>query len=112
MDGLEVIRALKDDNTRLKIIVFTVFDTDERIVRALKAGAKGYLLKGAGREEIFNAIRIIHAGGSLLQPTIADKLFQHISGETDPLSPRELEVIKLLSKGLKNSDIAEKLFIS
>ncbi len=112
MDGVETIRALQKLGSNTKVIVFTVFDTDERIISAIKAGAKGYLLKGASRKEIFNAIRVVHSGGSLLQPSIASKLMQHISQEVDPLSSRELEVLKLLSKGLKNSKIAEELFIS
>ena len=112
MDGLEVIQALKTKTTSVKIIVFTVFDTDERIVSAIKAGAKGYLLKGANKEEIFNAVRIVHSGGSLLQPAVANKLFQHISNDTEALSHREMEVLKLISKGKKNSDIAQQLFIS
>lgn len=112
MDGLEVIQALKAQNASVNVIVFTVFDTDERIVSAIKAGAKGYLLKGARKEEIFNAVRVVHKGGSLLQPTVANKLFQHISKDTEALSPRELEVLKLLSKGQKNSAIAQHLFIS
>jgi DNA-binding NarL/FixJ family response regulator len=111
-DGVEVIQDLQKLNSNTKVIVFTVFDTDERIINAVKAGAKGYLLKGASRKEIFNAIRVVYSGGSLLQPSIASKLMQHISQENDPLSQREMEVLKLLSKGLKNSEIANELFIS
>jgi len=111
-DGVEVIQDLQKLNSNIKVIVFTVFDTDERIINAIKAGAKGYLLKGASRKEIFNAIRVVHGGGSLLQPAIASKLMQHISQENDPLSKRELEVLKIISKGLKNSEIASELFIS
>lgn len=112
MDGLTLIKSLPDSLVHLKTLVFTVFDTDERIVQAIKAGAKGYLLKGAAREELFNAIRVVNAGGSLLQADIAHKLFDHISQNTAALSPRELEVLQQLSKGLTNAEIATALFLS
>lgn len=111
-DGVQVIEFLQQQNSPIKVIIFTVFDTDERIITAIKAGAKGYLLKGASRQEIFNAVRVVSQGGSLLQPAIASKVFQHISQEVAALSPREMEVLKLLSKGLKNSTVAQELFIS
>ncbi len=111
-DGVQVIEFLQQHNSPIKVIIFTVFDTDERIITAIKAGAKGYLLKGASRQEIFNAVRVVSQGGSLLQPAIASKVFQHISQEVAALSPREMEVLKLLSRGLKNSTVAQELFIS
>ena len=69
MDGVQLIEALQAKGNATKVIIFTIFDTDERIMGAIKAGAKGYLLKGASRKEIFDAVRIVHAGGSLLQPS-------------------------------------------
>src|ERR1051326_7097889 len=83
MDGVETIRRLRqqfqpgtsrDRQSSPRIIVFTAFDNDERIIAALEAGANGYLLKGAPREEIFNAIRVTMQGGSLLQPLIASSV--------------------------------------
>jgi DNA-binding NarL/FixJ family response regulator len=81
LDGVETIRRLR--NLRLsqdpRIIVFTAFDDDDRIIHAIQAGANGYLLKDAPRDEIFKAIRITSAGGSILQPIIASKLLRHWS---------------------------------
>ncbi|MCB0178551.1 MAG: response regulator transcription factor, partial [Anaerolineae bacterium] len=64
LDGVETLKALRQASTEVKAIVFTAFDTDERILSAVQAGAQGYLLKGAPREELFKAIRVVHAGGS------------------------------------------------
>src|SRR5690606_6448336 len=73
MDGVETLRQLRAANPHERVIMFTAFDTDERIVTAVQAGAQGYLLKGAPRQELFNAIRVVHEGGSLLQPIVAHK---------------------------------------
>src|SRR3989440_10349335 len=78
MDGVEAIRRLRQMPGAPRIIVFTAFDNDERIIHAIQAGADGYLLKGAPREEIFKAIHITMEGGSLLQPVVASKLLRHI----------------------------------
>ncbi|HZU67130.1 MAG TPA: response regulator transcription factor [Ktedonobacteraceae bacterium] len=88
IDGVETIRRLRQrvrqqsaqgrQKTAPRIIVFTAFDNDERIISALEAGADGYLLKGAPREDIFNAIRVTMQGGSLLQPVVASKLLRHM----------------------------------
>ena len=99
--------------------MFTAYDTDERILGALRAGAKGYLLKGAPKEELFNAIRVVHAGGSLLQPLVASKLLQQVSGraaaaepEFESLTEREQEVLELMAQGLQNKEIGARLTIT
>jgi DNA-binding NarL/FixJ family response regulator len=115
-DGVAALERLRDAGSTARTVVFTAYDTDERILGSLRAGARGYLLKGASRQEIFGAIRTVHAGGSLLQPAVTDRLLERIdrSGgqDTGNLTPREVEVLGLLARGLKNAEIAERLFIS
>lgn len=119
MDGAVAIRQILDDNPAARILVLTAFDTDERILHAVEAGAQGYLLKGAPRDELFRAIRVVAEGGSLLQPSVAAKLLtrvgQMLNRQDDgqeQLTEREREVLDLLAKGYRNKEIAEKLIIS
>src|SRR5512143_43107 len=79
LDGVSVLTQIRAIDPQARVIIVTAYDTDERIVQAVVAGAQGYLLKGAPREEIFRAIRVVQAGGSLLQPIVASKLLQHVS---------------------------------
>ncbi len=116
-DGVKALQKLRDEGSASRTIVFTAYDTDERILGALRAGARGYLLKGASREEIFDAIRTISSGGSLLQPTVTARLLDHVErgdeqASPNDLTPRELEVLSLLARGRKNAQIAAALFIS
>jgi DNA-binding NarL/FixJ family response regulator len=106
---------LKEQESDVRAIVFTVFDTDDRIMSAVQTGAKGYILKGAPRDQIFNAVRIVNQGGSLLEPVVASKLMEQVNrtrNDPDDLTPRELEVLPLLATGQLNKEIADTLDIT
>ncbi|CAA9435055.1 MAG: Two-component transcriptional response regulator, LuxR family [uncultured Rubrobacteraceae bacterium] len=112
MDGVTALEKLRENGSGARVIVFTAYDTDERILGSLRAGARGYLLKGASRAELFGAVRTVHSGGSLLQPLVTGRLLDHMNApEPEPLTPRELEVLALLARGLPNKEIADSLYI-
>jgi DNA-binding NarL/FixJ family response regulator len=117
-DGVEALRALRGQGNRVRVLVFTAFDTDDRILAAVRAGAQGYLLKGAPRDELFQAIRVVHAGGSLLQPVVASRLLKQVSEDAASplgvrsLTSREHEVLRLLMRGLQNKEIAVELVVT
>ena len=118
LDGIAALAQMRAATPQVRVIVLTAYDDDERIVDAAVAGAQGYLVKGAPREEIFQAIRFVHDGGSLLQPMVARRLRQRLNGQPNPseesmgITARELDVLRLLVQGKSNKQIAAELTIS
>ena len=110
LDGVGAIDEIRKEYTSARIIVLTTFDTDNEIVLAIRAGAKGYLLKDAQREEILECIRKVHAGEICISPPLLAKLSMAISSEA--LTDRERDVLTLLAHGKSNKEIGVTLHIS
>ena len=114
MGGVEAIPRLAEASPSTRVLVFTAYDTEERVLGAIRSGAKGYLLKGAASAEIARAVRAVAAGGSALEPSIAAKLVAAVRapGGTGRLTAREREVLRLIAEGLPSKQIARALVIS
>jgi DNA-binding NarL/FixJ family response regulator len=119
LDGVEAMLQIAAAGLSARFLVLTTFDTDEYIFRAIEAGAKGYLLKDASRDDLFRAVRAIHAGESLIQPAVAARVLDRFAqmsrsaGRPDEaLSGRELDVLREMAQGRANKEIALKLSIS
>src|SRR5215469_6919178 len=110
LDGVRATDEIRRQNATARIIVLTTFDTDNEIHGAIKAGAKGYLLKDTRREELLDCIRRVNAGETCIPPALAARLVDSISSE--PLTGRELDVLTLLARGKSNKEIGANLYIS
>jgi DNA-binding NarL/FixJ family response regulator len=118
-DGLDALQTLKKEYPTISVVMLTTYDNPTYMARAVAGGASGYLLKGLEREEMLHELRIIADGGTLLNAEDFNRSLRGISAEAaqaedliHPLSERELEVLRLLSTGLANKEIARLLFIS
>ncbi|HTX40539.1 MAG TPA: response regulator transcription factor [Acidobacteriaceae bacterium] len=110
MSGVEVIQRLRSEDPQARFIVLTTYDGDEDIYRALKAGAKAYLLKGMTTKDLVAAIRAVHEGKSHIPPVIAERLAERLG--TEDLTQRELAVLEQIVDGKSNKEIGVELDIS
>lgn len=110
MSGIECIIAIRSDFPNARIIVLTTYPGDVEVLRALKAGARGYLLKGQVNKDLAEVIRAVHSGQKRIPPEIAVELAEHSTD--DDLSSREIEVLRLIASGNGNKDIASQLQIA
>ncbi len=121
LDGIEATARLITAGATVKVLILTTFDLDEYVYRALKAGASGFLLKDASREQLAAAVRTVARGEALLAPVITRRLIEDFCRRPPPsdgaetnleLTPRELEVLRHLARGLSNAEIATALYLS
>ena len=113
LDGVETLLRLPELELQTRVILLSAYATDEYIFDGLRAGAGGYLLKNVKRDDLANAIRTVHEGGSLLHPVIAKRLIEQLDNkETSGLSDREIEVIRRLASGGRNKEIAAQLSVT
>lgn len=111
MDGVAATGHILRQSPRSKVVIVTTYEDDSDILRAVEAGAAGYLLKGSSRAELVDAVHGAARGAPVLTPSLAPKLFRARAVDTPLLSGRECEVLRLVSQGLTNADIGRELFI-
>ncbi len=113
LDGTAAIERIHAGRAQVRVLVLTTYDTDAEILKAIEAGATGYILKDAPREELFRAIRATAQGQSYLSPAVATRLMSQLRAPAqDQLSPRELDVLHWVAKGASNKEIGRNLHIS
>ncbi len=122
-DGIATLEAMRDRGDTVPVLVLTTFDDDELVLRALRAGARGYLLKDVTLDQLLGAVRTLAAGGTLLQPALTDRLLRAVStarpaapvegfARPEPLTARELDVLRLVAAGYSNNEIASALHLA
>jgi DNA-binding NarL/FixJ family response regulator len=113
MGGVEAITRLRQLAHPARVLILTTYDTDRDVLPAIEAGATGYLLKDAPRDELIRAVRAAHAGRSVLAPSVASTLMGRVGGAApDALTPRELDVLRLVAEGGTNQSVARRLLVS
>lgn len=128
ISGIEITREVKARSPKIELLIFTIFEEEEKVLEAIKAGASGYLLKGATADKIVEAIQDVRAGGTVIQPSLARRLLKHfavpeqappaapppqaVEEEGKSLSNRETEILRLIAKGLSNQEAAGVLNLS
>lgn len=118
LDGVSVLERIRVEYPDVRVIILTAYGSDERILDAVRAGAKGYLLKGAGLDEVLRAVRVVAAGGSLIEPSVAARLLGSMermlrSGKVpETLTERERNILTFIARGLSNKAIGEELHLA